>query len=179
LPTAAGRRESAAAAAGPAALSRPAPAPGPGALASRRRLVVLARSPAVYSGHGQMRRRPGAARRPCLASSAISTARRAGPFTPRRGHRARHRSQQPMQPPTHGCQSRAFPPNWANYDYVHASGAARGGGKLPPYGWKSKNYVTCVCFHCHGTSSYHTTNTLQGRRAKSHVDTQTIGDFVL
>jgi len=40
-----------------------------------------------------------------------------------------------------------------------------------------------VCFHCHGTSSYHTTNTLQGRRAKSHVDTQTIqpglGDFVL
>jgi len=32
----------------------------------------------------------------------------------------------------------------------------------------------CVCFHCHGTSSYHTTNTLQGRRAKSHVDTQTI-----
>ena len=32
----------------------------------------------------------------------------------------------------------------------------------------------CVCSHCHGTSSYHTTNTLQGRRAKSHVDTQTI-----
>ena len=56
------------------------------------------------------------------------------------------------------------------------------GEKLPPYGWKSKNYVICVCFHCHGTS-YHTTNTLQGRRAKSHVDTQTIqpglGDFVL
>ena len=41
-------------------------------------------------------------------------------------------------------------------------------------GWTSKNYVICVCFHCHGTSSYHTTNTLQGRRAKSHVDTQTI-----
>jgi len=40
-----------------------------------------------------------------------------------------------------------------------------------------------VCFRCHGTSSYHTTNTLQGRRTKSHVDTQTIqpglGDFVL
>jgi len=57
------------------------------------------------------------------------------------------------------------------------------GGKLPPYGWTSKNYVICVCFHCHRTSSYHTTNTLQGRRAKSHVDTQTIqpglGDFVL
>ena len=56
------------------------------------------------------------------------------------------------------------------------------GGKLPPYGWTSKNYVICVCIHCHGTSSYHTTNTLQGRRAKSHVDTQTIqpglGDFV-
>ena len=58
-----------------------------------------------------------------------------------------------------------------------------GRGKLPPYGWTSKNYVICVCFHCHGTSSYHTTNTLQDRRAKSHVDTQTIqpglGDFVL
>jgi len=52
------------------------------------------------------------------------------------------------------------------------SGAAR--GKLPPYGWTSKNYVICVCFHCHATSSYHTTNTLQGRRANSHVDTQTI-----
>ena len=65
------------------------------------------------------------------------------------------------------------------------SGAARGkGGSFPPpYGWTSKNYVICVCFHCHGTSSYHTTNTLQGRRAKSHVDTQKIqpglGDFVL
>ena len=64
------------------------------------------------------------------------------------------------------------------------SGAARGkGGKLPLYGWTSKNNVICVCFHCHGTSSYHTTNTLQGRRAKSHVDTQTIqlglGYFVL
>jgi len=57
------------------------------------------------------------------------------------------------------------------------------GGSFPPYGWTSKNYVICVCFHCHGTSSYTTTNTLQGRRAKSHVDTQTIqpglGDFVL
>jgi len=56
-------------------------------------------------------------------------------------------------------------------------------GSFPPYGWTSKNYVICVCFHCHGTSSYHTTNTLQGRRAKSHIDTQTIqpglGDFVL
>jgi len=52
------------------------------------------------------------------------------------------------------------------------SGAARGEGKgkLPPYGWTSKNYAICVCFHCRGTSSYHTTNTLQGRRAKSHVD---------
>jgi len=55
------------------------------------------------------------------------------------------------------------------------SGAARGGKgrKLPPYGWTSKNYVICVCFHCHGTSTYHMTNTLQGRRAKIHVDTQT------
>ena len=26
-------------------------------------------------------------------------------------------------------------------------------------GWTSKHYVICVCFHCHGTSSYHTTNT--------------------
>ena len=55
--------------------------------------------------------------------------------------------------------------------------------RFPRYGWTSKNYVICVCFHCHGTSSYHTTNTLQGRRAKSHADTQTIqpglGDFVL
>ena len=64
------------------------------------------------------------------------------------------------------------------------SGAARGEGEeLPAYGWTSKNYVICVCFHCRGTSLYHTTNTLQGRRAKSHVDTQTIqpglGDFVL
>ena len=32
------------------------------------------------------------------------------------------------------------------------------GGELPPYGWTSKNYVICVCFHCRGTSSYHTTN---------------------
>ena len=29
------------------------------------------------------------------------------------------------------------------------------GGKLPPYGWTSENSVICVCFHCHGTSSYH------------------------
>ena len=67
---------------------------------------------------------------------------------------------------------------------LRTSGAARGGrGKLPPYGWTSKNYVIRVCFHCHVTSLYHTTNTLQGRRAKSRVDTQTIqpglGDFVL
>ena len=59
--------------------------------------------------------------------------------------------------------------NKKTYDYVaRNSGAARGGrGKLPPYGWTSKNCVICVCFHCHGTSSYHTTNTLQGCRAKS------------
>jgi len=30
-------------------------------------------------------------------------------------------------------------------------------GSFPPYGWTSKNYVICVCFHGHGTSSYHTT----------------------
>jgi len=57
-----------------------------------------------------------------------------------------------------------------------------GKGKTSPDGWTSENYVICVCFHCDGTSSYDTTNTLQGRRAKSHVDTQTIqpelGDFV-
>jgi len=34
----------------------------------------------------------------------------------------------------------------------YTSGAARR-GKIPPYGWTSKNYVICVCFHCHGTSS--------------------------
>jgi len=33
------------------------------------------------------------------------------------------------------------------------------GGEASPYGWTSKNYVICVCFHCHGSSSYHTTNT--------------------
>ena len=48
----------------------------------------------------------------------------------------------------------------------------QGEGEASPCWWTSKNYVICVCFHCHGTSSYHTTNTLQGRRAKSHVDTQ-------
>jgi len=26
-------------------------------------------------------------------------------------------------------------------------------GEASPYGWTSKNYVICVCFHCHGTSS--------------------------
>jgi len=66
---------------------------------------------------------------------------------------------------------------------VISSDAAKGRGEASPYGWTSKNYVICVCFHCHGTSSYHTTNTLQGRQAKSHVNTQTIqpglGDFVL
>ena len=38
------------------------------------------------------------------------------------------------------------------------SGAARG-GEASPYGRTSKNYVISssrVCFHCHGTSSYHT-----------------------
>jgi len=41
----------------------------------------------------------------------------------------------------------------------HDSGAARGeGGSFPPYRWTSKNYTICVCFHCHGTSSYHTAN---------------------
>jgi len=27
------------------------------------------------------------------------------------------------------------------------------GGEASPYGWTSKNYVICVCFHRHGTSS--------------------------
>ena len=68
--------------------------------------------------------------------------------------------------------------------YGHASVAPPGGrgGSFPPMGGRPK-IVICVCFHCRGTSSSHTTNTLQGRRAKSHVDTQTIqpglGDFVL
>jgi len=44
---------------------------------------------------------------------------------------------------------------------LSARGAARG-GEASPYGWTSKNYVICVCFHCHGSSSYHTTYTLQG-----------------
>ena len=58
---------------------------------------------------------------------------------------------------------------WIRLSMAVISGAARGGrGKLPPYGWTSKNYVICVCFHCHETSLYHTTNTSQGRRAKSH-----------
>ena len=47
------------------------------------------------------------------------------------------------------------------YDTMQWRRQRRGRGELPPYGWTSKNYVICVCFHCHGTSSYHTTNTLQ------------------
>jgi len=40
------------------------------------------------------------------------------------------------------------------------SGAAWGGRrKASPYGWTSINYVICVSFHCHGTSSYEKTNT--------------------
>ena len=69
-----------------------------------------------------------------------------------------------------------------NSHCTESSGAARGEGGASK-GWTSQNYVICVCFHCHGTSSYHTTNALQGHRATSHVDTQTIqpglGDFVL
>ena len=61
-----------------------------------------------------------------------------------------------------------------------SSGAAR--GEASPL-WVDVQKLCNVCFHCHGTSSYHTTNTMHGRRAKSHVDTQTIqpglGDFVL
>ena len=49
-----------------------------------------------------------------------------------------------------------------------------GEGKLPPYGWTSKNYVIYVCAFIvmellrnkHSLSQYHTTNTLQGRQAK-------------
>ena len=62
-------------------------------------------------------------------------------------------------------------PNAIRYQWRRQRGR---GGEAPPYGWTSKNYVICVCFHGHGTSSYHTTNTLQGRRAKSYVDTQTL-----
>ena len=64
-----------------------------------------------------------------------------------------------------------------------SSGAAR--GEIPPYGLTSKNYVICVCFHCHGTSSYYTYDKYIARPSskESHVDTQTIqpglGDFVL
>ena len=60
------------------------------------------------------------------------------------------------------------------------SGAAKGErrGEASPLWMDVQKLCTC-----HGTSSYHTTNILQGRRAKSHVDTQTIqpglGDFVL
>ena len=75
------------------------------------------------------------------------------------------------------CSFRVPAPKSGTLSLRLSSGAARGRGrgKLPPYGWTSKNYVVCVCFHCHGTSSYHTTNTLQGRRAKSHVDTTGTG----
>jgi len=90
----------------------------------------------------------------------------------------------PDKGPLNGCVCLWWSVRLAAVCVVRRSGAAMGEGeKLPPYVWTSKNYVICVCFHCHGTSSYHTTNTLQGRRAKSHVDTQTIqpglGDFVL
>jgi len=44
------------------------------------------------------------------------------------------------------------------YAQWRRQGGERGGGSFP-YGWTSKNHVICVCFHCHGTSSYHTTNT--------------------
>jgi len=46
------------------------------------------------------------------------------------------------------------------------SGAARGGGggEASPHGWTSKKYVISVCSRCHGTSSYHTTNTLLYKR---------------
>jgi len=58
---------------------------------------------------------------------------------------------------------------------LSTSGAARG-GSFPLWVDVQKLCNMCVL------SLYHTTNTLQGRRAKSHVDTQTIqpglGDFV-
>ena len=101
--------------------------------------------------------------------------------------RSNSRAELPCGAPAQSCSCRHSDRarNSAKSLAPWSSGAARGrkGGKLPPYGWTSKNYVIRVCFHCHGTSSYHTTNTLQGRRANSHVDTQTIqpglGDFVL
>jgi len=62
-----------------------------------------------------------------------------------------------------------------SHDEPSTAPVAPSGGRVGsfPHGWTSKNYVICVRFHCDGTSSYHTTNTLHGRRAKSHVDTQT------
>jgi len=47
---------------------------------------------------------------------------------------------------------REVPPTFQPWSVAPPGGE---GGKLPPYGWTSKNYVICVCFHCHGTSSYH------------------------
>jgi len=53
------------------------------------------------------------------------------------------------QPPTHACTDGG------------TSGAARVGNGAPPegevgsfplYGWTSKNYIICACFHCHRTS---------------------------
>jgi len=58
-----------------------------------------------------------------------------------------------------------------------------GGGEASPL-WVDVQKLCNMCvLLLSWTFSYHTTNTLQGRRAKSHVDTQTIqpglGDFVL
>jgi len=60
--------------------------------------------------------------------------------------------------------SRAIGPKSATYVAVKcmtpvAPPEGGGGGSFPPYGWTSKNYIICVCFHCHGTSSCHKTNT--------------------
>ena len=86
-----------------------------------------------------------------------------------------------------GSPSNSYPGFRAGWNSVTLVGQKQwrrqGGGGSFPLWVDVQNYVICVCFHCHGTFSHHTTNTLQGRRAKSHVDTQTIqpglGDFVL
>ena len=64
------------------------------------------------------------------------------------------------------------------------SGAARGReGEASPLWVDVQKLCNMSVLSLSWNFFYHTTNTLQGRRAKSHVDTQTIqpglGDFVL
>ena len=68
-------------------------------------------------------------------------------------------------------------------EYEEPVAPPEGGSSPSPYGWtsKNKNYVICVCFHCHGTSSYRTTNTEPYKFPMhcSKIMCQLLGDFVL